>query len=300
MPETPKILITGASGLLGANLALHYADKSDCTGWFSTNPISIEGVTTQQVDLTDHAKTDSALQQIKPDLIIHCAASSDVDWSEKHPELARAINEDATEFLAQKSVEFGSKFVFVSSPFIFDGIVGNYDENDPTGPLNAYASSKVRAEQKVIDASTNALIIRACFYGNSPSGNHSIMEWILGLARDGKDVPGFTDSYFSPINVFDLAEALDSAIAVDAIGVLHFGSRNTVSKYEFARMVLEIFNYDVGLLRPITVDDARLSANRPRDTSLNVSKLERIQQQPAPTVADGLKRFASQPNPFTR
>jgi dTDP-4-dehydrorhamnose reductase len=292
-------LITGASGLLGSNLVRHYASISNCTGWYSSNQISIDGAILDRVDLTDHRAVETALQRTQPDLIIHCAAASDVDWCEQHPDQAKAINVDATKFMVEQSIKHGSKFIFVSSPFIFDGIAGHYRESDLPGPLNSYATGKVIAEEYVTDIDSNSLIVRACFFGHSPAGNHSLLEWVLGTAANAVEVPGFTDSYFSPISVLDFADALDAAIADDTSGILHLGSSNAVSKYEFARMVLATYGFDAKLLSPITVAEADLNANRPRNTSLDVSLLQKIWKKTAPTVTRGIERFADQPNPFS-
>ena len=298
MPIRKKILITGASGLLGANLVCHYAEKSNCTGWYATNPIYFKGAKTEQIDLTEYSSVAQALRRIQPEIIIHCASASDVDWNENHPTHSKAINEDVPKFLAQESIELGSKFAFISSPFIFDGQDGNYREGDPPGPLNTYARGKLNAEISIAKSNPNALIIRACFYGYSPSGNHSILEWILGLASKNQEIPGFTDSYFSPINVYDLSQALDAAISTKVKGILHLGSINTVSKYEFIRMVLNNYEYNADLLKPITIDDASLNVSRPRNSSLDISLFQEILRIPARTVVDGLDRFMSKPNPF--
>ena len=117
-------------------------------------------------------------------------------------------------------------------------------------------------------------------------------------ATKGEVVPGFTDSYFSPISVHDFADALDSALAADTSGILHMGSSDTISKYEFARMVMEAYECDMSLLQPITVDDAGLKSDRPRNTSLSVKLLETIWGKPVPSIARGIARIATQPNPF--
>jgi dTDP-4-dehydrorhamnose reductase len=292
------VLITGASGLLGANLVRHYAPSSQCIGWYATKPISFEGATTEQIDLTDHESVSAALDRIKPDLIVHCAAATDVEWCEKHPDLAKAINEDATVYLAQKAIDLNAKFVFTSTDSVFDGKTGNYSESDTPAPLNSYASGKVRTEQAVSEINPDALLIRSYFYGHSPAGNRSLLEWVLVRALSGDEVPGFTDSYFSPIGVLDFADALDAALTAGSSGFLHLGSKNAISKYEFARLVMESNNCDMSLLKPITVDEIGLSANRPRNTSLNVDLLEKLMGRSVPTVEQGILRAANESKPF--
>jgi len=297
-PEPQKVLITGASGLLGANLVHHYAPENETTGWYATRAISVAGANMEQIDLTDHSSVARELDRLRPDLIIHCAAATDVEWCERNPELARAINEVATEFLARKAVEIGAMFVFTSTDSVFDGKTGHYSEIDAPGPLNSYAAGKVRSEQAVPTVNPDALIIRSYFYGHSPAGNRSLLEWVLVRALVGDEVPGFTDSFFTPISVHDFADALDAAISAETSGLLHLGSSNAISKYEFARMVMEAYDCDMSLLRPITVDDIGLKADRPRDTSLSIKLIESILRKPVPTVAKGIKRVASEPNPF--
>jgi dTDP-4-dehydrorhamnose reductase len=298
MPEPAKVLITGASGLLGANLVRHFAPISETTGWYATNAIEIDGARFEKVDITDHRVVSKALDRIQPDVIVHCAAVTNVEWCEQNPDQAKAINETATEFLAKKAAGIDAKFVFTSTDSVFDGNNSNYAETDSPGPLNAYASGKVRTEKSVANANPNALTIRSYFYGYSPAGTRSLLEWVLVRAQSGNEVPGFTDSYFSPTSVNDFADALEVAIANNTSGLLHLGSSDRISKYEFAKIVMKTYDCDMSLLKPITVDDVGLKADRPRDTSLDVSLLEKIWGKSAPTVADGLSRIAASPNPF--
>ena len=298
MPEHQKVLVTGASGLLGSNLSWRYAYNSECTGWYASRPITIPSVSTERIDLTDHDSVAQALDHIQPDLIVHTAAATDVEWCEQNPESAKAINENATIFLARKAAELGAKFVFTSTDSVFDGKTGNYSESDAPRPLNAYAAGKVRSEIAVANANPDALIIRSYFYGNSPSGTRSLLEWVLVRALKRDEVPGFTDSYFSPISVHDFADALNIAVSAATSGLLHLGSSNSISKYEFARMVMEDYNCDMSLLKPITVDDIGLKADRPRDTTLNVKLLQSIWGMPVPSVAEGIERVATEQDPF--
>ena len=108
MPEQRTVLITGVSGLLGANLARHYAPTSNCFGWYGSNPVDISGVSTSQIDVTDHDAVSASLDETNLDLIVHCAAATDVEWCEKNPDLAKKINEDATEFLDEHHIAYSS------------------------------------------------------------------------------------------------------------------------------------------------------------------------------------------------
>jgi len=178
MSKLTKVLITGASGLLGANLVRHYAGRADCTGFYGKNPISISGADLKHLELTDRQSVSRAIKQLRPDLIIHCAAATNVEWCEKHPDLAKTINEDVAIFLAELSSETGAKFVFMSTDSVFDGNSGNYLESDTPGPLNSYATGKVRAEEAVNRLNPDTLVIRSYFYGHSPSGTRSLLEWV--------------------------------------------------------------------------------------------------------------------------
>lgn len=298
MPELAKVLVTGASGLLGANLVRHYAPKTETTGWYSANPIKIDGAKFEKINITDHPAVSKALERIQPDAIVHCAAATNVEWCEQNPDQAKAINETATEFLATKAKELGAKFVFTSTDSVFDGKKSKYTESDLPEPLNSYASGKVRTENLVAGVDANALIIRSYFYGYSPAGTRSLLEWVLVRAQSENEVPGFTDSYFSPISVRDFADALDVAITNNTTGLLHLGSSDRISKFEFAKIVMEIYDCDMALLKPITVDDVGLKADRPRDTSLDVGLLESISGKSVPTVSDGISQIAASPNPF--
>ena len=298
MPEQRTVLITGASGLLGANLVRHFASNSNCVGWYGTTPVEISGAQTSSIELTDHSAVSSSIERIAPDVIIHCAAATDVEWCEKNPELAKAINEEATEHLANITADLDIKFVFTSTDSVFDGRDGNYSEESVPAPLNSYAAGKARTEEIVANANPDALIIRSYFYGHSPSGKRSLMEWVLNRALNGEEVPGFTDSYFSPISVSDFAVALDAALNSGTSGLLHLGSSNRISKYEFARLVMETYNCDMSLLRPITVSDANLRADRPRDTSLSVDLQAAILGETPPSVHSGIREIAKNPNPF--
>ena len=98
LPE--KILVTGASGLLGSNLFHHFARKAECIGLYFMNPVNISGTPLEHLDLTRHSQVSRMVERFKPTLIIHCAAITDLEWYENNPDLAHALNVDATLFLA--------------------------------------------------------------------------------------------------------------------------------------------------------------------------------------------------------
>jgi dTDP-4-dehydrorhamnose reductase len=290
---THRILVTGASGLLGSEFVAKYSELGNVTGWFNTSTLSIPGVSTEQVDLRSLSEDSPAIERANPNLIIHCGAITNVDWCESNSEETFDVNSVAAERMAQIARKIGARFVFISTDSVFDGESGNYRESDPTGPINVYASSKVEAETLVSAVDDQVLIVRCNFFGNSPSGTRSLMEWVLNRAKSGEKVPGFTDSVFSPLAVPDLVSTVMELVDKNHSGLIHVGSNDAVSKFEFAQATLEAFGLDPDLAIESSMEDIDFAAKRPKNTNLNVDVLESILERPVPSVRDGLRHLAA-------
>lgn len=292
--EGASVLVTGAAGLLGSNLALDFASRGLKVLAVDRDKAPIwPGVRTIQRDLADGVSGSLLLEDVQPAWVIHCAAATNVDWCQSHPEPTRQLNVEMPRGLAATARQLGCGFVYISTDSVFDGQRGNYCETDPPAPLNVYAHSKRQGEIAVLQAHPGSLLVRTNIYGWTLSPKLSLAGWILHRLRSGVAVPGFQDVIFSPILVNDLGDCLLAMLERRLTGVYHVAGGEACSKYEFALSVANIFRLDRTLVYPSTLQAAELRAARPKDTSLNTSKVSTALGRPMPSVAMGLQRFRS-------
>jgi dTDP-4-dehydrorhamnose reductase len=287
------ILVTGASGLLGASVALLAREQGrQVVGLHHRHPVHIDGVKSLAADLADPAETRRVLLQVKPSIVVHCAAATNVDWCEEHPEEARRINVEMPAAIAELAAQSDAQLLYVSTDSVFDGERGNYAETDTPSPVNVYAKTKLQGEREVMRHHPTASIARVNLYGWNAQNKESLAEWILRQLALGNVVPGFSDVHFCPVLANDAAEIMLALLDQNLSGLYHIVGAERVSKYEFARRVAAIFGFDPGQVRPTRLADAKLKARRPRDTSLNTEKICAALGRPMPDVAAALHRFA--------
>jgi dTDP-4-dehydrorhamnose reductase len=243
------------------------------------------------VDLRDLDAARSTVERLRPQSVIHCAAATNVDWCEKFPAEAEVLNVAAAHALAETAAGIDAKFLHISTDSVFDGARGGYREEDAAVPVNIYARSKLRSEQEVLRACPEAIVARVTIHGWNAQPKFSLSEWVLSGLRAGKDVPGFTDVYFSPILANDLAEILLAMLDHSLSGVYHVVGAERTSKYEFARSLASAFGLDPGMVKPALLRDAKMPAPRPLDISLDTTKIAQALGRKMPNVAAGLRKF---------
>jgi len=286
------LLVTGASGLLGASLvSVASAQGRKVSGLYHRHKLQFPGIPLFQLDLTDHAATWEILRKLKPLSIVHCAAATNVDWCEDHPGEAQQINAEASSALAQMARELGAAFVYVSTDAVFDGREGNYSETDRPAPINAYGRSKLAGEQEVLRFHTSALVVRVNIFGWNAQDKSSLAEWMLYQLESGRSVPGFVDIHFTPMLVNDLAEILLAMLDAELQGHYHAAGSERISKYDFAKRVAVTFGHNPSQVTAVKSSDAALRAPRPLDISLSTAKIVTALGRPMPDVDSGLHRF---------
>jgi dTDP-4-dehydrorhamnose reductase len=294
-PEKKTVLITGASGLLGLNLAkLLTSQGVTVYGACWRKEIRLEPLNWFTCDLRDTGRLETQIERLKPEVIFHCAAATNVDWCEKNPGEAFAINAEPCWSLAAVANRIDATLVLISTDSVFDGITGNYREGDQPGPLNVYARSKLAAEKLVSSEAKKWLIVRTNLYGWNGQDKNSLSEWIVQELRLGRPITGFEDVVFAPLLASDLGELLTRMAEQDLQGLYHAGARDTVSKYAFARRLAEISGLDAGLIRRGRLSDLKLAAPRPLNTTLNSGKLAADLGETMPSIEEGLQRFHAQ------
>jgi len=279
-------LITGATGFLGANLGAHlrhYTTTVSVTRSGASPAIFHEAVTG---DLENPRALAERIKDARPSVVVHAAALASHEACESDPERAMRVNADATGVLAQAAEDIGARFVFISTDAVFDGNRGRYMESDPPNPTSVYGRTKLKGEQRAANA-TDALIVRTNFFGWSPSGSRSILEFFVNELSAGRRVRGFTDFTTTSAYAPALAEAIEGLVACRATGLFHVTSPDALTKYEFGVTVAEEFGLDTQLITPSRAD---IHPPRNGDISLDVSKVESVLQRALLTQRAGIRR----------
>ena len=286
-----RILITGASGLLGLNLALEAAAQHEVYGTAKDHLIHTSAFKVLHCDLLAPGAVEKLLDQTQPEWVIHCAAQANVDACEANPVLASQLNTELPAELAHHVARGGARLVHISTDAVFDGQRGGYSEEDEPNPLGIYARTKLDGERAVAQANPDAIIARVNLFGWSITGSRSLGEFFVTNLSAGRHVMGFTDVIFCPLLANHLAQILIKMLESDLSGLYHVVSRECLSKYEFGLRVAQKFSLDGSLITPTSVQQSGLAAARSPNLSLRSDKLASALGEPTPDVAAGLDRF---------
>lgn len=279
-----KILVTGAGGQLGTDLV----KLLKVTGY------DVVGMGKSELDITDEKKVYHIILQKRPDIIIHCAAYTQVDKAEAEPDYAFLINGIGTRNIALASEKIGAKLVYISTDYVFDGSLElPYHEFSPVSPINAYGSSKLAGEMYVRDFHSRYFIIRTSWvfgvYGNN------FVKTMLHLSKEKDQLKVVNDQIGSPTYTVDLGKCIRQLIESDKYGIYHVSNSGSCSWYEFAR---EIFSQTKNTIKlePCKTEEFPRPAKRPKYSVLDHMGLRINGFDPMPDWKDGLTRFLLQMN----
>ncbi len=286
-----RILITGTGGLLGSNLALEAASAHTVFGVDRSCPQKTEAFTPVVADLLDPGVVERILDDTQPDWVIHCAAQANVDACEHDPENARELNTELPRKLAQLVARGGARLLHVSTDAVFDGHQGEYTESDPPNPVNVYAQTKLDGENAVLEEASDAIVARINIFGWSPTGRRSLAEFFFNNLNAGNQIRGFTDVYFCPVLVNDLAVLFFNMLDKGLSGLYHVVSSESINKYEFGVAIANRFGFDTNLITPISVTQSGLKAVRSPQLTLKVDKLIHDLGEIPPGISPAIDRF---------
>jgi len=273
-----RLFVTGGSGLLGYRIAELAIERGYdvYSGYCHNKPEYGEPV---KFDLTDVDSIINAMNEVKPDVVIHSAALTDVDRCEVEKELAYKVNAEGTKTVAELARKLNSFMVYISTDYVFDGERGMYKEDDETNPVNYYGYTKLLGEKHC----QGFCIARTCvIYGAKPaSGKVNFALWLIDKLKNGENVKIITDQYITPTLNTNLAKMLLEIAERRIGGIFHLAGATRVSRYEFAREIAKVFGLDESLISPSRMDELSWIAKRPRDSSLDVSKaMEKLKNKP--------------------
>ncbi len=289
-----RILITGASGLLGLNLALDAGRVHEVIGvdrnMLASAPFRVIGA-----DLLEPKVIGRILAESRPEAVIHCAAIADVDACERNPDLARQLNGELPAKIANACMRRGIRLVHISTDAVFDGQkAGSYSEADLPNPRGVYAATKYEGEQGVMQINPLAVVARVNFYGWSLSGRRSLAEFFVNNLGNGKTVNGFTDVTFCPMLVSHLGEILLLMLKRNLRGLYHVVGPQAMTKFQFGVEIARKFGFRESLIAPQSVGKSSLAAYRSHNLWLSTHKLSTDLGLILPDFSAGLDKFYTQ------
>ncbi|NQT34814.1 dTDP-4-dehydrorhamnose reductase [bacterium] len=274
-----RILITGSNGLLGQKLLNQLnKDQTQLIGIDLGDENLVKNVPHEYLkhDLTNRKTTIGTIRSLKPQIIVHTAAMTEVDRCEMEKELCWNVNVVTTDQIVTAAGKIGSKVIFISSDYVFDGKNGPYDENDLPNPIGYYGRSKLAAENIVRGSGLNWAVVRTIvLYGNGIKVRSSFVTWLLDQLRKRKNVRIVDDQWGNSTIVDDLASGIDRLITLDREGIYNIAGQGFMTRYEFALKIAELFDLNSELIIPIATSKLRQPAKRPMRSGIEVHKAER-------------------------
>ena len=264
-----KLAITGASGMLGTALICELSSQHQIFATSRTKGFDKKNVIWNCFDLLNFEKLEQWLYTVRADVIIHCAALTNVDFCEKNPKIAKMLHTQTTEIIADYCQRVDSKPIYISTDSVFDGIQDTrYSEGDNINPLNVYANTKFLGEAFIL-ATDRGLVLRTNIVGWSMSERLSFAEWILKGLLQKTTLTLFNDVYFSTIHVTYLARIIEGIFQKDVVGLYHLTGNDKLSKYEFGLKVAKVFNLKSDHVVSVSIDEINLGAKRPKNMALS-------------------------------
>jgi len=270
-----KILLIGGSGLFGQAF-IDLAKKISHELYATYNKSSIDFENAIFLDITDKEGVKKIVKNLSPDIIVHAAAFTNVDKCEIEKEKAYNVNVKGTENIARIAKKINAKLVYISTDYVFDGKKGFYNEEDKTNPINYYGLTKLEGEKVVKKLCEDFIIARtSVIYG---CHKKNFATWAIGNLKKKKEIKIIIDQWVSPTLNMDLAEQIISLMEKKEKGIFHTAGGEKISRYDFVLEMTKIFNFDEKLIVPTNVKEMNWIAKRPKDSSLDVSKISEVKK----------------------
>src|SRR6478735_5730424 len=257
-----KVLITGANGQLGKELVELFTAKG----------FEVYGFGRDKMDITNQSQVQEVISTVKPNIVIHSAAHTQVDLAESEPEQAFSINAYGTRNVAVAAEAVGAKLVYVSTDYVFDGTTNKpYNEFSPTSPLGVYGKSKLAGEQFVRDLHSKFFIVRTSWVYGKYGAN--FVKTMLKLGEERKELSVVSDQIGCPTYTLDLANAILELINSEKYGIYHISNSGSCSWYELAKEIFKEAKMEIKVI-PCTTAEFPRPAARPAYSVLEHMSIE--------------------------
>jgi dTDP-4-dehydrorhamnose reductase len=284
-----KILVLGGSGLVGDHFITN-SKSNDFIITYRNNETNFPNIISVKINLPqDWSKLEELILKEKPDVVLNSIAYSNSDFCEINREEAYTLHVKISEKITTICSKINSKIVFLSTDYVFDGKKGNYAENDKTNPINYYGRTKDLAEKIILKNENNLVLRTAMVYGLSSKVR--FLRYVIENLKKDQEINTYDDIFNSATLLGDLTNGISKAIELDASGIYHIVGSSCVSRFDFAKTVAKVFDFNENLVKPVSILSAKLKAQRPINPCLNNSKASKTFGIKFSSINEGIKQI---------
>jgi len=286
-----KLLVMGANGLLGQSIIRRFQNEYEISisSIESESSVSHLGLPYFQVDLSIRYDVADLIQNVQPDLIINTAAMTDVDLCETEREKTWKVNVKAVENIIDACEKLSPTIIQISTEYVFDGNYAPYNEMDDVNPVNYYGRSKMSAENIIRNCSLEYIIARTqVLYGTGIDVRANFVTWVINALQKNENIRVVNDQKGTPTYVNDLSNGLYKLIRQREFGLYHISGNESISRYDLALKIAEIFGLNAELIEEITTEDLQQKAIRPVNSSFTLNKFINRTRWETHGITDGL------------
>jgi dTDP-4-dehydrorhamnose reductase len=279
-----KVIVTGAAGLVGRAVVSSFTARGDAVAAFDHDAL----------DIGDASAIEAAVDAQTPDVVVNCAAWTDVDGCEFDKDRAMRANALGPELLALACRKAGALLITISTDYVFDGAKdGFYTQRDQPNPQSVYAATKLDGERRAQLSWARTIVVRSGYiFGR---GGSNFLSTFLDRARRGEHLKVINDSFGTPTFAPHLASSLHRLAEIDLPGIYHVVNAGEGASFaEFAQAAFEITQLDPNLVEEVSFDGLLRPAPRPKNSRLRCLLSEAIGLEPMPSWRDALGEFVGQ------
>lgn len=272
-----RIIITGANGMLGQRAVEYYSSKENIELLATSveDKSVIDSVEYIPCDIKSRESIKKVIYDYCPDFVVHTAAFTNVDLSEKMREDAWKINVKGVEYIAEAARAIDAQIIHISTDYIFDGKNGPYHENDLPNPIGYYGRTKLASENALKISGTLFTILRTnVLYGFARNSRPDFVRWVINSLTKKERIRIVKDQINNPTFIDDLVQAINKIIEFKKTGIYNIGGKEFLSRLEFTNRIADYFKLDRNLITPITTEELNQPARRPLKSGLWTLKAE--------------------------
>jgi len=270
-----NVLITGASGMLGSNICFSLGKNFNVTGTYFSKKPNINNIHMIKMDIRNKKRCQKVIKTTDLDIVIHCAAITDMDLCETDKKLAYDVNTYGTKNILE-SINKDCHFIFISTDNVYNNGKQFNRENAKKNITNVYGETKRKAEQIIKNSNCKHTILRTNIFGWHFAGRKTgLLNFIYENLKNHNEITLFHDVYFTPISIPNLINGLIEIINRCITGTFNYSGSERLSKLDFGLIVADVFKLDDNLINSISINEMNFKAKRPKEMSMSSSKISK-------------------------